>query len=217
MPIVLLSGGQDSATALIWAMENLPPPLYALSFQYGQRHEVEITCARRIAQHMGVPHEIIDLGPLWQSLGVSTALTSEAPIEYSPEGLPTTFVPGRNLFFLAAAAAWGYERGETQLVIGVSQVDYSGYPDCRAPFIEAAEKALSEALARPIRIHAPFLHMDKAALWRYADRRGYREFIAEETHTCYFGDRSHREAWGYGCGKCPACLLRKAGYEAAFG
>ncbi|MCS6895475.1 MAG: 7-cyano-7-deazaguanine synthase QueC [Bacteroidia bacterium] len=217
MPIVLLSGGQDSTTALIWAMENLSSPFYAISFLYSQRHQVEIACARRIAGHFGIPHETIDLGPLWQSLSIETSLTAEKPISYDPEGLPTTFVPGRNLFFLTAAAAWGYKRGETELVIGVSQVDYSGYPDCRAPFIAAAEKALSEALARTMRIHAPFLYTDKAGLWKYAAERGYREFIAEETHTCYLGERFHREPWGYGCGKCPACVLRKAGYEAAFG
>lgn len=216
MAIILLSGGQDSTTALLWARENLPAPLYAVSFSYGQRHAVELECARRIAMYFGLPHAVIDFGRVWDSLS-SNALTAERPIATTPEGLPTTFVPGRNLFFLTAAAAWGYERGETQLVIGVSQVDYSGYPDCRAPFIQAAESAIGYALDRPIRIYAPFLYMDKAQLWQYADERGYREFIAEQTHTCYVGDRTHRHPWGYGCGECPACQLRRAGYEAAFG
>lgn len=217
MAIVLLSGGQDSTTALLWARENLPLPLYAVSFLYGQRHAVELSCARRIAAHFGVSHVVIDFGRLWESLASQNALTAERPIETGAGGLPTTFVPGRNLFFLTAAAAWGYERGESELVIGVSQVDYSGYPDCRAPFIQAAEGAIGYALDRPVRIHAPFLYMDKAQLWRYADERGYREFIAEETHTCYVGERTYRHPWGYGCGECPACQLRRAGYEAAFG
>lgn len=216
MPVILLSGGQDSTTALLWARENLPGNLYALSFSYGQRHKVELTCAGRIAAHFGVPHIVVDFGPLWSSLG-QNALTGDIPIETAAGGLPTTFVPGRNLFFLTAAAAWGYPRGESELVIGVSQVDYSGYPDCRAPFIEAARGALTQALDRTVRIHTPFLYMDKAALWRYADSLGYREFIAEETHTCYTGDRTHRHPWGYGCGACPACQLRRAGYESAFG
>lgn len=217
MAIVLLSGGQDSTTALLWALANLSPPIHALTFLYGQRHEVELQSARRIAAHLGVFHAVIDLGQLWDALSVKTALTHQVPLSYTPEGLPTTFVPGRNLIFLTAAAIWGYPKSESDLVIGVSQVDYSGYPDCRAPFIEAAQKTLSEALARPIRIHAPFLYMDKAQLWKYADKLGYREFIAEETHTCYLGQRDVRHPWGYGCGECPACQLRKAGYEAAFG
>lgn len=216
MPIVLLSGGQDSTTALLWARENLLGQLYALTFAYGQRHAVELSCARRVAVHFGIPHHLIDFGGLWASLG-ENALTSEAPIVTARSGLPTTFVPGRNLFFLTAAAAWGYPRGETELVIGVSQVDYSGYPDCRAPFIEAAQEAISRALDQSVRIHAPFLYMDKADLWRYADQRGYKEFIVEETHTCYIGDRIHRHPWGYGCGECPACQLRQAGYQSAFG
>ncbi|MCS7297942.1 MAG: 7-cyano-7-deazaguanine synthase QueC [Bacteroidia bacterium] len=216
MAVVLLSGGQDSTTALLWTKANLSPPWYAITFAYRQRHQIEIECAKRIAQKLEVFHTIIDIGALWNALEVVNALTAELPITQTLEGLPTTFVPGRNLFFLTAAAAWGYPRSETDLVIGVSQVDYSGYPDCRAPFLEAAEKALSEALARSIRIHAPFLHMDKAQLWKYADALGYREFIAEETHTCYLGQRDVRHPWGYGCGQCPACRLRQAGYENAF-
>ncbi|MCX8112659.1 MAG: 7-cyano-7-deazaguanine synthase QueC [Bacteroidia bacterium] len=217
MAIILFSGGQDSTSALLWAKTNLAPPWYALTFAYGQRHEVELSCARRIAQLLEVPHTVIDLGLLWDNLSVQTALTGDVPISVSPQGPPTTFVPGRNLFFLTAAAAWGYPKGENALVVGVSQVDYSGYPDCRAPFIEAAQRALSEALDRPIQIYAPFLYMDKAQIWRYVDQLGYREFIAEETHTCYRGDRSQRHPWGYGCGECPACYLRRAGYETAFG
>ncbi|GIV24315.1 MAG: 7-cyano-7-deazaguanine synthase [Bacteroidia bacterium] len=216
MAIILLSGGQDSATALLWAQENLKEPLWALSFSYGQRHLVELACAHRVAQLLGVPHTVLELGSLWAQWEVPSALTAEKPIQVTPDGLPTTFVPGRNLLFLVVAAIWGYPRGETRLVIGASQVDYSGYPDCRGPFMAAAQAALTQALDRPIEVLAPFLDWDKAQLWRYADSRGARELIAEETHTCYQGDRTHRHPWGYGCGACPACQLRKAGYERAF-
>lgn len=217
MAIVLLSGGQDSATLLLWAKQELKEPVEALTFAYGQRHAVELEAAARIAQKLGVPHTLLDLGPFWARLGVPSALTAAQPIETSPEGLPTTFVPGRNLFFLAAAAVWGYPRGEKTLLIGASEVDYSGYPDCRGEFLESAQQTIGLALGRPIRIWAPFLHWDKAQLWRYADSLGYREFIAEETHTCYRGDRTQRHAWGYGCGQCPACQLRAKGYAQAFG
>lgn len=217
MAVVLLSGGQDSATLLLWARQELAEPVQALTFAYEQRHKVELEAAVRIAQKLGVPHTLLDFGPFWELLGVSSALTEAKPIETSDEGLPTTFVPGRNLFFLAAAAVWGYPRGEATLLIGASEVDYSGYPDCRGSFLQAAQQAIALALDKPVRVLAPFLHWDKAQLWRYADSLGYREFIAEETHTCYIGDRTQRQAWGYGCGRCPACQLRAAGYARAFG
>lgn len=217
MAIVLLSGGQDSTTALLWARAELEEPIQALSFEYGQRHAVELHCAAEIARLLAVPHVVLDLGRLWEVLQVSSALTADMPIVQEPNQLPTTFVPGRNLVFLTAAAIWGYSRGESSLIVGVSQVDYSGYPDCREPFLEAAELTLSRALDRPVRLLAPFLHWDKARLWRYADRLGYRELIVEKTHTCYRGDRTKRHPWGYGCGTCPACELRRIGYEQAFG
>ncbi|MCS7189158.1 MAG: 7-cyano-7-deazaguanine synthase QueC [Bacteroidia bacterium] len=217
MAIVLLSGGQDSTTALLWALRELREPLYALTFLYGQRHAIEIQAAKQIAEKLRVAHYVLDLGALWESLAVPSALTREQPIEMLPTGLPSTFVPGRNLFLLSAAAVWGYPRGETSLIMGVNQIDYSGYPDCRAPFLEAAEEALKYALDSPIRIIAPFLFWDKARLWQYAKEIGYLDFIVEETHTCYLGERAIRHVWGYGCGTCAACHLRKVGYEQAFG
>ncbi|MEN2993306.1 MAG: 7-cyano-7-deazaguanine synthase QueC [Bacteroidia bacterium] len=219
MAIVLFSGGQDSTTALLWAVRHLPGPWQALSFAYGQRHAVELTAAQTIIQRLalsGLSHTILSIGELWQNLAVPSALTQALPIEQGPSGLPSTFVPGRNLIFLTLAAIWGYARQDYTLVIGASQVDYSGYPDCREGFLQAAEKTLQEALEQPIRIIAPFLYWDKAQLWRYADELGYKEFIAEHTHTCYLGDRTKRHPWGYGCGSCPACLLRRKGYEQAF-
>ncbi len=217
MAVALFSGGQDSTTLLLWARQELQEPLQALSFSYGQRHSVELEAAARIAQKLGIPHTILDWGPFWERLGVPSALTAAQPIETLAEGLPTSFVPGRNLFFLTAAAVWGYPRGETTLLIGASEVDYSGYPDCRGDFLEAAQRAIGLALERPVRILAPFLHWNKAQLWRYVESLGYREFVAEETHTCYLGERTRRHPWGYGCGQCPACQLRAAGYAQAFG
>ncbi|MDW8236012.1 MAG: 7-cyano-7-deazaguanine synthase QueC [Bacteroidia bacterium] len=218
MAIILLSGGQDSTTALLWALHTLKPPIQALTFRYKQRHAVEVECAERICQKLNIPHAFLEVDGLWSKLQVSSALTSPAvAIEVPAQGLPTTFVPGRNLVFLTLAAIWGYGGGDYELVIGVSEVDYSGYPDCREPFLRAAESALAYALDKPVQIHAPFLHRDKAWLWRYAEEMGYRAFIEEETHTCYQGVRVLRHPWGYGCGECPACKLRAQGYKAAFG
>lgn len=196
--------------------KHLLPPYQALSFRYGQRHEVELTCAAEVAAALGLSHGVLDLGDLWGRLAVPSALTQALPIEEGPAGLPTTFVPGRNLVFLTLAAIWGYPRGFDELVIGVSQVDYSGYPDCRGGFIEAAQAAISQALGKAVRIHAPFLAWDKARLWQYAAQEGLLPLIVAHTHTCYQGVRSVLHEWGYGCGECPACLLRKEGYRRAF-
>ncbi len=214
--IVLLSGGQDSATAALWMQRNLPGPYVALTFRYGQRHEVEVQAARAVAEALGIEQVVLDIGKFWELLEVESALTGEGEIKIGEEGLPTTFVPGRNLVFLVLGAIWGYQRGYRDMVVGVSQVDYSGYPDCRGPFLEAAQLAISRALDVPYRVHAPFLEWDKAAIWRYAASQGVVELIREKTHTCYRGVRDTLHEWGYGCGTCFACELRRLGYEAAF-
>jgi 7-cyano-7-deazaguanine synthase len=195
---------------------NLSGPYAALTFAYEQRHSVEVAAAKEVAAILGLTHIVIEVGDLWARLGVQSALTADVPIEVSEEGLPTTFVPGRNLLFLTLAAAWGYGRGYADLVIGVSQVDYSGYPDCRGPFLRAAEEAVSRAMDHPYLVHAPFLEADKAQIWRYAAEVGALELVREKTHTCYQGVREVLYPWGYGCGSCPACELRRRGYEAAF-
>ncbi len=215
--IVLLSGGQDSATAALWMQRQLEGPYKALTFRYGQRHEVEVAAAQAVAKALGLPHVILEVGDLWGLLGVESALTKEEEIKEGERGLPTTFVPGRNLVFLVLAAIWGYRRGYQEIVVGISQVDYSGYPDCRGPFLEAAQRAISQALDVQYLLHAPFLEWDKAALWRYAAAEGALELIRKQTHTCYRGTREKLHEWGYGCGTCPACELRRRGYEAAFG
>lgn len=196
--------------------KHLAPPYTALSFRYGQRHEVELVCAAEVAEALGIPHEVLDIGDLWTRLAVASALTQDLPITEGPHGLPTTFVPGRNLIFLTLAAIWGYSREFHDIVIGVSQVDYSGYPDCRGGFIAVAQEAISRAFDKAVRIHAPFLEWDKARLWRYAADVGILPLIVQHTHTCYRGVRDVMYAWGYGCGACPACRLRQEGYQRAF-
>ena len=214
--IVLLSGGQDSATAALWMRKNLEGPYVAITFRYGQRHEVEVEAAREVAAALGIAHVVLDVGRMWELLEVGSALTAEGEIGIGERGLPTTFVPGRNLVFLVLAAVWGYPRGYRDIVIGASEVDYSGYPDCRGPFLEAAGQAVSLALDERYRVHAPFLQWGKAEIWRYAAAEGALELIREKTHTCYRGVREELHPWGYGCGACPACVLRQRGYEQAF-
>ena len=215
--LVLLSGGQDSATAALWMRKNLEGPYVALTFLYGQRHVVEVEAAREVASVLGIVHVVLDVGRLWGVLEVGSALTAGGEIGVGERGLPTTFVPGRNLVFLVLAAVWGYPRGYRDMVIGASEVDYSGYPDCRGPFLKAAEQAVSLALDEGYRVHAPFLRWGKAEIWRYAAAEGALELIREKTHTCYLGVRTELHSWGYGCGMCPACTLRRRGYEEAFG
>lgn len=214
---MLLSGGQDSATAALWMRRNLEGPYVAITFRYGQRHEVEVEAARAVAEALGLSPVVLDIGNLWRLLKVESALTGEVEMGVGAEGLPATFVPGRNLVFLVLAAIWGYRRGYRDIVVGVSQVDYSGYPDCRGSFLEAAQVAISRALDTVYYIHAPFLEWDKAAIWRYAASEGDLELIREKTHTCYRGVRDKLYEWGYGCGTCLACQLRRRGYEEAFG
>lgn len=215
--VVLFSGGQDSTTCLFWALEKFAE-VTALLVAYGQRHAVELQQARRIAAAAGV--RLVEVATDFFRLHPDNALTNpELAVLDAPEsgGLPNTFVPGRNLVFLNIAAIHAYGVGARRLVAGVCQTDYSGYPDCRLDFVESAEQTLSLAMAREFMIHAPLMFLDKAETWRLAERLGRLETVVELSHTCYNGDRTRRHAWGYGCGTCPACKLRRAGYEKAFG
>lgn len=215
--IVIFSGGQDSATCLAWARQTFPQVL-ALTFDYGQRHRVELTQAQALAQRWQVAWHLMPLNTATET-GVSSLTDTllEVPNTVSLQ-VPNTFVPGRNLLFLNYAGIFGFQQQMDHLVIGASQVDYSGYPDCRADFLTSAEATLRLALDRPdLTIHAPLLHQDKADTWRLARDLGVLDDIVEHTHTCYNGDRQHRHAWGYGCGQCPACQLRAAGFQQAFG
>ena len=199
-------------------------PVETVGFDYGQRHRSRAGCAAAHilealrarfpdwARRLGDDH-VLPLDVLKQIGG--SALTDDMTIEMGANGLPTTFVPGRNVMFLTAAAALGYRRGIADLVGGMCETDFSGYPDCRDETIEATARALSLALDRRVTIHTPLMWIDKAATWQLAEELGGAalvDLIREETVTCYEGDRAHRHDWGYGCGVCPACDLRAKGY-----
>jgi 7-cyano-7-deazaguanine synthase len=221
--LVLFSGGQDSTTCLAWALERFAH-VETVAFDYGQRHRIELDCRLivRSALRERFPGWAVRLGEdhllelsLLRQLGDS-ALTSERAIEMQASGLPNTFVPGRNLLFLAAAAALATRRGASVLVGGMCETDYSGYPDCRDNTIKAMQVALSLGLAAPMTIETPLMFIDKAATWALARQLGGETLvglIVEETHTCYLGERGRRHDWGHGCGVCPACVLRRAGFE----
>jgi len=220
--LVLFSGGQDSTVCLAWALSRFAR-VETVGFDYGQRHAAELTARPRILE------KLRSAFPLWngrlgddhlsaldvlKTIGGS-ALTDDVKIEMGKNGLPTSFVPGRNLLFLTTAAALGYRRGISDLVGGMCETDFSGYPDCRDETVQATAKALSLGLAQDVKVHTPLMWIDKAATWKLAEDLGdgaLVDLIVEETVTCYEGDRVHRHDWGYGCGKCPACQLRATGY-----
>ena len=218
--LVLFSGGQDSTVCLAWALSRFAR-VESVGFDYGQRHRRELTARPGILERLrsadwpgrlGADH-LLPLEVL-KTIGGS-ALTDDMKIEMGAGGLPTSFVPGRNLMFLTAAAALGYRRGISHLVGGMCETDFSGYPDCRDETVQATARALSLGLARPVTVHTPLMWIDKAATWRLAEQLGgpaLVELIVEESVTCYQGDRGNRHDWGYGCGQCPACELRAAGY-----
>jgi 7-cyano-7-deazaguanine synthase len=221
--LVLFSGGQDSATCLVWALQRYAH-VETIGFNYGQRHAVELQCRTQLlaalrttfpqwTARLGDDH-MVDLG-LVKALG-ATAMTDDIAIQTQADGLPNTFVPGRNLLFFTTAAALAYRRGLQVLVGGMCETDYSGYPDCRDNTLKALQVALSLGLAAPLVIETPLMWLDKAATWQMALQLGGQplvDMVTEHTHTCYLGDRTQRHAWGYGCGSCPACVLRRTGFE----
>jgi len=222
--LVLFSGGQDSTTALAWALDRFDA-VETVGFDYGQRHSVEMECrlaireklpalASTYAEKLG-PDHVVDL----KALGAisETALTRESEIAFAETGLPTTFVPGRNLIFLTFAAALAYRRNLKHIVLGVCETDYSGYPDCRDDTIKAMQVSLSLGLDRRLVLHTPLMWRDKAqtfALARELGGQALLDLVIEESHSCYLGDRTTRHGWGYGCGHCPACDLRAKGFAA---
>jgi 7-cyano-7-deazaguanine synthase len=220
--LVLFSGGQDSTTCLAWALQEFDA-VETIGFDYGQRHAVELACRDGIREALSGPGGLGQgrLGPdhliPLEALGriSETALTRDVAIATAESGLPTTFVPGRNLVFLGLAAAVAYRRGAKHIVLGVCETDYSGYPDCRDDTIKAMQVALNLGLETRLVLHTPLMWRDKAATFALAEELGgdpLVELVIERTHTCYLGDRTHRHAWGYGCGECPACDLRAAGF-----
>ena len=221
--LVLFSGGQDSTTCLASALKRFSH-VETLGFDYGQRHKVELMCRQKVlkslrsqfpqwSDRLGDDH-LIDLSVLGEIS--ETALTRDTDITAGDDGMPSTFVPGRNLIFLTLAGALAWRRGISVIIGGMCETDYSGYPDCRRDTIDAQQKALALGMDRSITIETPLMWLDKGETWQLAEDLGGQalvDLIVEDTHTCYKGVRLRRHAWGYGCGECPACKLRKAGFE----
>jgi 7-cyano-7-deazaguanine synthase len=228
--LILFSGGQDSTVCLAWALSRFAR-VETVGFDYGQRHRIELQCRQTVR------HEIVQGRPMWAArLGEDhvidlsllaslsdSALVQSRAIEMQANGLPNTFVPGRNLMFLVAAAALAYRRGASVLVGGMCETDYSGYPDCRDATLRAMQQALTLGLDAPMEVATPLMHLTKAQTWELAQRLGgesdgqegaapLNDLIVEHTHTCYLGERGKRHAWGHGCGRCPACELRAKGH-----
>lgn len=221
--LVLFSGGQDSATCLAWALDRFEK-VETIGFNYQQRHSIELECRKSFIKHLRVDFpdwsyklgedHVLDISVLGNIS--DTAMTSEVAIEMQENGLPSTFVPGRNLLFLTFAGALAYRRGLKHLIGGMCETDYSGYPDCRDDTLKALQVALTLGMDNRFVIHTPLMWIDKAKTWELALNLGGHSFvdlILEETHTCYLGDRTSRHEWGYGCGSCPACELRRQGWE----
>ena len=222
--LVLFSGGQDSTACLAWALDRYGR-VETVGFDYGQRHAVELEARQRVRERLmtefpqwkaglGDDH-MLDI----RSFGAigDTAMTSDRAIEITDKGLPSTFVPGRNLVFLFYAAALADRRGLTALVGGMCETDFSGYPDCRRSTLDATEQALNLGMEQTFRVETPLMRLTKAGTWGLAKALGGEALIAitvEDSHTCYLGERGMLHAWGYGCGGCPACELRQRGYEA---
>jgi len=222
--LVLFSGGQDSSVCLAWALARYAR-VETVGFDYGQRHAVEMDARQAVrrgiaaafpqwAARLGEDH-VLDLrgfGAIAES-----ALTADRAFEITAKGLPSTFVPGRNLAFLIYAAALADRRGAQALVGGMCETDFSGYPDCRRVTLEAQERALNLGMDQAFRVETPLMALTKAQTWALAKTLGGEalvELILEDSHTCYRGERQVRHAWGYGCGACPACELRRTGWEA---
>ena len=218
--LVLLSGGQDSATCLAWALTRYAE-VETLGFDYGQRHRVELDCRERLRTGLQAmawpgrlgPDHLLTVDVLAQLGG--SAMTDEVTIAMQADGLPNTFVPGRNLLFFTLAAALAYRRGLDVLVGGMCETDYSGYPDCRDNTLKALQVALSLGVDRRLTLETPLMWLDKAATWQMAQDLGGAalvELIRRDSHSCYLGERGQLHAWGHGCGHCPACVLRAQGW-----
>ena len=219
---VLFSGGQDSATVLAWALQRFET-VDTVGFSYGQRHEVEMAARTELMDRMS--HTFRAAGTIGKDTIIDlagfgaiseTALTRDTEIAMAADGLPNTFVPGRNLVFLTYAAALGYRAGFTHLAAGMCEADFSGYPDCRAETLEAQMRAISLGTDRDFTLHTPLMHLSKAGAWKLAEDMGGAdlvELIRVYSHTCYRGVRDVLHRWGYGCGECPACEIRARGWD----
>lgn len=205
--LVVFSGGQDSTTCLFWALKNFRK-VHTITFSYGQKHSAEIEVARAIAEKAGVDFYLQDASFISQIGSSSLTDTSiEMDQEKPADSFPNTFVPGRNMFFLSVAAVYAREHGIHHLVTGVSQTDFSGYPDCRDSFIKSMNLTINLAMDEQFVIHTPLMWLDKAETWKLADELGVFDLVRNETLTCYNGIK------GDGCGHCPSCRLRNAGLQ----
>ena len=221
--LVLFSGGQDSTTCLAWALSRFDH-VETVGFDYRQRHRIELDCRPTTlealkrnfpiwADRLG-DDRVVDLGVIAEIS--ETALTKDLEIQFQASGLPNTFVPGRNILFLTIAGAIAYRKGLKHLVGGMCETDYSGYPDCRDDTLKALQATLNLGMESRLVIDTPLMWLDKAATWALAHELGgdlLVDLIRFETHSCYRGEREQLHKWGYGCGECPACELRKTGYE----
>lgn len=211
--LVIFSGGQDSTTCLFWAKKNFDH-VEAISFDYGQRHRVEIECAERIAEMTQTPLKILHISSLAE-LGGNALVDKTRALE--AEGgqlnLPTSFVPGRNIFFFTLAAAYASQLKINDLVGGMCEADSAGYPDCRQHFVQSMQESLSLGMGQSFRLHTPLMHLSKAQTFQMANTLGCLETVLFETATCYQGNRDKKSEWGYGCGECPACKIRAKGFE----
>ena len=204
--VVVFSGGQDSTTCLFWALKSFDEVI-AVTFDYGQRHKLEIECAKEIAAELNREHHILDMGLLNQ-LAPNALTREDIPVQAGANGaLPNTFVEGRNMLFLAFAGVLAKVKGAKHIVTGVCETDFSGYPDCRDAFIKSLNVTLNLAMDYEFVIHTPLMWLDKAQTWELADQLGRLDYVREKTLTCYNGVK------GDGCGQCPACKLRSRGLE----
>ena len=213
--LVVFSGGQDSTTCLGWA-KNRFDYVESITFDYGQKHRVEIAQAEKIAEALHVKNTLLSLDAFSQ-LNDSALIDSTQDIgahHRTHTNLPASFVPNRNAIFFTLAHAFAQKQGIEHIIIGVNQTDYSGYPDCREPFVKALELALNLGSEANITFHYPLMHLTKAETFALSQQEGVLELVINESHTCYNGDHQHKHTWGYGCGECPACILRKQGWEA---
>jgi len=212
--LVLFSGGQDSTTCLYWAKQHFER-VEALGFRYGQKHEVELSQARIIADKAGVPFHITDITGMLQGSALTEHDKNVSAQHELNENLPAAFVPGRNAVFLSIAASFAFTQNITDIVGGMCQADYSGYPDCRRVFIDAMQTTMSLALEKDIRIHTPLMYLSKAEAWKLAYEMGVLDIVRDLSHTDYNGDRTTYNEWGYGKLDNPASILRAKGYQEA--
>lgn len=212
--LVVFSGGQDSTTCLGWA-KNRFDRVETLTFDYGQKHRVEIYQARKIAKMLEVENFVLKFDAFTElndSALIDGSLDISSAHAHKPN-LPASFVPNRNAIFFTLAHAYAQKKGINNIITGINQTDYSGYPDCRENFIQALEVALNLGSESELKFHYPLIHLTKGETFELSKEEGVLEMVLEESHTCYNGDHNTKNEWGYGCGKCPACILRANGWE----